>query len=66
MDGQPFINYRTVYSMMLNSLKLSGLAQETIPANTGTLPFEPAATQTGAVTSPVPVEAATMTQAVTP
>lgn len=52
---QPFINYRTTYSMMLNSLVLKGLPQEMVPAGTGQLPFEPAATQPGSVTQPVPV-----------
>ena len=61
MDKQPFINYRTVYSMMLNSLVLKGLPQKIVPAGTGQLPFEPAATETGAVTQPVPVTGATGT-----
>ncbi len=61
MKKQPFINYRTTYSMMLNSLVLKGLPQEMVPAGTGQLPFEPAATQPGSITQPVPV-VATSTQ----
>ncbi|MDD5726051.1 MAG: hypothetical protein PHC53_01405 [Patescibacteria group bacterium] len=61
MKKQPFINYRTTYSLMLNSLVLKGLPQEMVPAGTGQLPFEPAATQPGSVTQPVPV-IATSTQ----
>jgi len=61
MNGQPFINYRTVYSMMLNSLALKGLPQKLVPAGTGLLPFEPAATETGAVTAPVPLSESTGT-----
>jgi hypothetical protein len=55
LNAQPFINYRTTYSMMLNSLQLTGLP-ETLPPMTGTpLPFEPAATTTGVVTQPEPL-----------
>lgn len=61
MKKQLFINYRTTYSMMLNSLILKGLPQEMVPAGTGQLPFEPAATQPGSITQPVPV-IATSTQ----
>ncbi len=61
MDKQPFINYRTVYSMMLNSLQLQGLPQRMVPAGTGELPFEPAATETGVITQPVSVTGATDT-----
>lgn len=59
MEKQPFINYRTVYSLMLNSLVLSGLPVEMVQAGTGQLPFEPAATKPGAVTQPVSVIEAT-------
>ena len=55
MDKQPFINFRTVYSMMLNSLVLKGLPQQIVPAGTGQLPFEPAANQPGTITQPVSV-----------
>jgi flagellar basal body-associated protein FliL len=61
MGKQPFINFRTVYSMMLNSLALKGLPQEMVPAGTGQLPFEPAATQPGAVTQPVSITSVTAT-----
>jgi len=61
MGKQPFINYRTVYSMMLNSLVLKGLPQEVVPAGTGQLPFEPGATQPGSMTQPVAITAATPT-----
>lgn len=61
MGKQPFINFRTVYSMMLNSLTLKGLPQEIVPAGTGQLPFEPAATQPGAVTQPVSITSVTAT-----
>ncbi|MDD5438487.1 MAG: fibronectin type III domain-containing protein [Patescibacteria group bacterium] len=61
MGKQPFINFRTVYSMMLNSLALKGLPQEMVPAGTGQLPFEPAATQPGAITQPVSITSATPT-----
>ncbi len=55
MNKQPFINFRTVYSMMLNSLSLTGLAQAVVPAGTGELPFEPAATVPGEITQPVSI-----------
>ncbi|MFZ6015824.1 MAG: fibronectin type III domain-containing protein [Patescibacteria group bacterium] len=55
MNNKPFINYRTVFSMMLNSLSLAGLAQNIVPAGTGQLPFEPAATMDGEATQPVSV-----------
>jgi len=55
MNGQSFINYRTVYSMVLNSLKLQGLTTKMVPAGTGQLPFEPAASTQGVVTEPVSV-----------
>ena len=60
LDGQTFINYRTTYSMMLNSLMLSGLPQTT-PAPGTLLPFEPSATTSGVVTEPVPVVSASAT-----
>jgi len=52
LNGQPFINYRTTYSMMLNSLVLTGLPQITTPVAGATLPFEPAATTTGVIAQP--------------
>lgn len=55
MGNQPFINYRTVYSMILNSLVLTGLPQQIVPAGTGQLPFEPGATEPGDITQPEPV-----------
>ncbi|MFA6099341.1 MAG: fibronectin type III domain-containing protein [Patescibacteria group bacterium] len=61
MGKQPFINFRTVYSMILNSLALKGLPQEMVPAGTGQLPFEPAATEPGAVTQPVSITSVTAT-----
>jgi Fibronectin type III domain len=59
MNEQPFINYRTAYSMMLNSLELSGLTVQIVPAGTGQLPFEPAATKQGEITQPISVTEAT-------
>jgi hypothetical protein len=56
LNGQPFINYRTTYSMMLNSLMLSGLPLTPVPTPGERLPFEPSATTSGIVTQPVPVE----------
>lgn len=56
LNGQPFINYRTTYSMILNSLMLSGLPQIT-PTPPGTpLPFEPSPTTTGVTVPPIPVQ----------
>ncbi len=55
IDGQPFINYRTTYSMMLNSLELKGMPQLLAPRAGAVLPFEPAATTTGIIAQPVPV-----------
>lgn len=52
LDGQSFINYRTTYYMMLNSLVLSGLPLINVPAGSASLPFEPAATTPGVVTLP--------------
>ena len=62
MNEQPFINFRTAYSMILNSLELQGLSQNVIPAGTGQLPFEPAATEQGEMTQPVSVKEATSSQ----
>lgn len=56
LNGQAFINYRTTYSMMLNSLMLSGLPQVQI-ITAEPLPFEPSATTSGVVAQPVPVQA---------
>jgi len=53
---QPFINLRTVYSLMLNSVTLKGLSLEMVSAGTGQLPFEPAATEPGVITQPVSVD----------
>ncbi len=55
LDGQIFINYRTTYAMMLNSLELKGEPQLTPSVSAAPLPFEPAATTTGVVAQPVPV-----------
>ncbi len=52
MDGQTFINYRTTYSMMLNSLVLTGVPQVNVTASSTPLPFEPGATSTGVVAQP--------------
>jgi len=65
MAKQPFINYRTVYSMMMNSLQLKGLPVEMVPSGTGQLPFEPAATKPGTITEPVSVISATPTESAT-
>lgn len=62
LNGQSFINYRTTYSMILNSLMLSGLPQETSATSTAPLPFEPSATTSGVIAQPVPVEQATISQ----
>jgi hypothetical protein len=59
LNGQPFINYRTTYSMMLNSLMLSGMPQVSTPVSGEPLPFEPSATTSGVVAQPVPVAATT-------
>lgn len=61
LNGQAFINYRTTYSMILNSLMLSGLPQVQV-VSPEPLPFEPSATTSGVVAQPVPVEPATTTQ----
>ncbi len=63
LGGQPFINYHTLYSMMLNSLVLKGVAQVNSTTLSGPLPFEPAATTTGVIAQP---EAVTTTVPVTP
>lgn len=55
IDGQPFINFRTSYAMMLNSLELKGVPQVSATGITPPLPFEPAAKETGVVTQPTPV-----------
>jgi len=52
LDGQTFINYRTTYYMMLNSLILTGLPIINVPAGSAALPFEPSATTTGQVNLP--------------
>lgn len=57
LDGQTFINYRTTYSMMLNSLVLSGLPKLGSAESETPLPFEPSATTSGVIAQPVPVEA---------
>jgi hypothetical protein len=57
LDGQTFINYRTTYYMMLNSLELKGLPTINVPAGSASLPFEPSATSTGVVNQPTTVEA---------
>lgn len=55
LDGQSFINFRTTYAMILNSLMLSGVPQVT-EVVTEPLPFEPSATTSGVITQPIPVE----------
>lgn len=57
LNGESFINYRTTYAMMLNSLVLTGLPQVASPSAGSALPFEPSATTSGAVSEPVPVAA---------
>lgn len=52
LNGQSFINFRTTYYMMLNSLILSGLPLINVPAGSASLPFEPAATTPGVVNLP--------------
>ncbi|MFH1078376.1 MAG: fibronectin type III domain-containing protein, partial [Patescibacteria group bacterium] len=59
IDGQSFINYRTTYYMMMNSLVLSGMAVDSALTTGEALPFEPSATASGVVTQPVPVIATT-------
>ncbi|MCI0479571.1 fibronectin type III domain-containing protein [Candidatus Uhrbacteria bacterium] len=59
LDGQSFINYRTTYYMMLNSLVLSGMSTGPVLPTNEALPFEPSATTSGVVTQPVPVVATT-------
>ncbi|MDQ7815132.1 MAG: fibronectin type III domain-containing protein [Patescibacteria group bacterium] len=56
IDGQQFINYRTTYSMMLNSLILRGMPQIAPPIAGAPLPFEPAATTTGVVNQPQTID----------
>ncbi|MBU1032995.1 MAG: fibronectin type III domain-containing protein [Patescibacteria group bacterium] len=48
LNEQPFINFRTTYSMMLNSLVLSGMPEIMLPEPGTPLPFEPSATPTTA------------------
>ena len=55
LNGQTFINFRTIYSMMLNSLVLQGVPQIAPPVAGAPLPFEPAATSTGVIAQPVPL-----------
>jgi hypothetical protein len=66
--GEPFINYQTLFSLMMNSLELRGLPQVAPNAvSTEPLPFEPAATTTGVITQPQSVTStATTTGAVVP
>ncbi len=69
LNGQTFINFRTIYSMMLNSLVLQGVPQVAPPVAGMPLPFEPAATSTGVIVQPVPLveaEATTTSSTVTP
>lgn len=40
LNGQPYINFRTTFAMMLNSLQLSGMPN-IAPTTTEALPFEP-------------------------
>ncbi|MCC7357695.1 fibronectin type III domain-containing protein [Candidatus Uhrbacteria bacterium] len=60
LEGEPFINYQTLFSLMMNSLELRGLPQlapNVVSAEP--LPFEPAATTTGVISQP---EAVTSTE----
>ncbi len=61
IDGQPFINFRTTYAMMLNSLELKGVPPASSSTITTPLPFEPGATTTGVIAQPIPVAPATST-----
>ncbi|MBU1349072.1 hypothetical protein KJ781_03315 [Patescibacteria group bacterium] len=65
IDGQSFINYRTTYYMMMNSLILSGMAVDALPTGE-VLPFEPSATTSGVVAQPVPVSTTTEETGTTP
>lgn len=51
IDGQPFINYRTTFEMMLNSLKLVGVPTLAAPSDTLNGP----GSLTGAATSTAPL-----------
>ncbi len=66
LNGQPFINYRTTYSMMLNSLTLTGLPQISPPVAGSSLPFEPAATTTGVIAQPKSIFPTASTTSITP
>lgn len=65
LNNQTFINYRTTYSMALNSLELKGLPQIKPPVAGAPLPFEPAATATGIIALPVSISVATSSSPVT-
>lgn len=52
LAGEPFINYQTLFSLMMNSLELRGVPQVSATAISEPLPFEPAATTTGVITQP--------------
>ncbi len=64
LKGQTFINYRTTYYMLLNSLELKGAAQSKVSGVSSPLPFEPSATTTGKVALPLSVSISTTTSAV--
>ncbi len=71
LDGQTFINFRTTYYMMMNSLILNGVPQEAVinqatGAEIKPLPFEPSATSTGVVAQPLPVVVTTTDTGVAP
>lgn len=62
LDGQSFVNYRTTYYMMLNSLMLAGMTRVSPLPPGAVLPFEPSATTSGVIAQPVPAVTATSSQ----
>lgn len=64
LEGEPFINYQTLFSLMMNSLELRGLPQlAPSVVSAEPLPFEPAATTTGVITQPESVTSTTSSDA---
>lgn len=61
IDGQAFINYRTTYALMLNSLELKDVPLVITSSVPQPLPFEPGATTTGIISQPVPFISTTTT-----
>jgi len=59
LQKKPFINYRTIYSMMLNFLELNGLKLQVIQAGSGELPFEPGVSIPGQITAPKVINSTT-------